>query len=225
MVNAMNKVLRDCIPDITMLFLDDILIKGCPVNEKDKTVRPDGCQKFVATHIDDCEKVLQRLEDARLTFFGEKSAFGQSEILVVGHLCGPYGRKPSPTKVEAISAMKEDCKSVAEVRSFLGACAFYHIWIPHYAHVAEPLYGLLKKGRKFEWRVEHTESIWRMKEALTAAPTLRKGVYGNGVPIYVTVDTSPTGIGWVINQEGEDGERFPIRFGVKVLSERQRGYA
>jgi hypothetical protein len=52
--------------------------------------------------------------------------------------------------------MKDDYKSVTEVRRFLGACAFYHIWIPHYAHVAEPLYGLLKKGRKFEWRAEHT---------------------------------------------------------------------
>ena len=29
MVNAMNRVLRDCIPDITMPFLDDIPIKGC----------------------------------------------------------------------------------------------------------------------------------------------------------------------------------------------------
>ena len=30
MVNAMNKVLKDCIPDITIPFLDDdILIKGC----------------------------------------------------------------------------------------------------------------------------------------------------------------------------------------------------
>jgi hypothetical protein len=64
-----------------------------------------------------------------------------------------------------------------------------------------------------------------MKETLTEAPALRKGIYGNGVPIFVTVDTSPTGIGWVISQEGEDGERFPIRFGAKVLSERQLGYA
>ena len=39
------------------------------------------------------------------------------------------------------------------------------------------------------------------------------------------MDTSPTGIGWVVNQEGKDGTRFPIRFGAKVLSERQRGYA
>ena len=44
------------------------------------------------------------------------------------------------------------------------------------AHVAEPLYGLLKKGRKFEWRDEHTKSVWKMKEALAAAPALRKAV-------------------------------------------------
>ena len=71
MVNAMNKVLRDCIPDITMPFLDDIPIKGFPVEEKDETIGPDGCRNFVATHVDDCEKVLQRLEGARLTFSGK----------------------------------------------------------------------------------------------------------------------------------------------------------
>ena len=91
MVNAMNKVLRDGIPDITMPFLDDIPIKGCPVEERDETIGPDRCRKFMAMDVDDCERVLQRLEDARLTFSGEKSAFGQSEIMVVGHLCGPYG--------------------------------------------------------------------------------------------------------------------------------------
>ena len=58
MVNAMNKVLRDCIPDITMPFLDDIPIKGCTVEEKDETIGRDGCRKFVATHIDDCGRVL-----------------------------------------------------------------------------------------------------------------------------------------------------------------------
>jgi hypothetical protein len=92
MVNAMNKVLRDCIPDITMSFLDHIPIKGCPVEEKDETIRPNGCRKFVATHVDDCEKVLQRLEDATLTFSGEKSAFGNqrswSSDTYAGHTVG-----------------------------------------------------------------------------------------------------------------------------------------
>ena len=30
MVNAMNKVMRDSIPYITMPYLEDIPIKGCP---------------------------------------------------------------------------------------------------------------------------------------------------------------------------------------------------
>ena len=118
MMNKMNKVLRDCIPEITMLFLDE-------------TMDDLGCQKFVVDHIHDCEKVLRKLEDVQLTLSGEKSAFGQEEILVVGHLCGPYGRRPSPTKIDEIQAMKEVCESQSEVRRFLGACAFYHIWIPH----------------------------------------------------------------------------------------------
>ena len=189
------------------------------MEDKDDSVGPDGCRRFIADHIGDDEKVLQKLEGARLTFSGEKSAFGKSEIMVVGHLCGPYGQKLSPAKVEAISAMKEDCKSVTDIRRFLGACAFYHIWIPHYGHIAEPLYGLLKRGRKFECDEEHTESVRRFKEALNAAPTLRKVVYGKEVLIYVTVDTSPTGIGWEINQEDEICTRFPIRFGAKVLRE------
>ena len=93
----------------------------------------------------------------------------------------------------------------------MGACAFYHIWIPYYAHVAEPLYELLKKGPKFEWRDEHTESVRKMKEALAATPALRKAFYGKDTPIYVMVDTSPTAIRWVVNQEDKDGMRFPIR--------------
>jgi hypothetical protein len=54
--------------------------------------------------------------------------------------------------------------------------------------------GWLKKGCKFEWRAEHTGSFQKMKEALAAAPALQKGIYRRGVPVYVTMDTSLTGI-------------------------------
>jgi hypothetical protein len=85
-------------------------------------------------------------------FSGEKSAFGQPEIMVLGHLCGAYGHKPSPSKVNAIQDMKEESVRQTKVRRFLGACAFYHIWILHYAHITKRLYGLLKKKQRFEWK-------------------------------------------------------------------------
>ena len=49
------------------------------------------------------EKVLRRIEGDGFTFSGEKLAFGQREIIVVGHICGPYGQKPSLGKVNVIS--------------------------------------------------------------------------------------------------------------------------
>jgi hypothetical protein len=162
--------------------------------QKDELRDEHGCRKFVMDHVADSEKVLRRLQDAHLTFFGEKSAFGQPEILVVGRLCGAFGRKPSPMKVDAIQAMKDECTIQPEVRRFLGACAFYHIWIPYYSHLAEPLYGLLKKMRKFEWTSKHTLAIRRLMELLQEAPALWKADYAGEKPIFVTVDTSPTGI-------------------------------
>ena len=78
-----------------MPFLDDIPIKGSLEEEKDESKDEADCRRFVIEHIKVCEKVLQKLEDANLTLSGEKSAFGQPEVLVVGHLCGAYGWKPS----------------------------------------------------------------------------------------------------------------------------------
>ena len=39
------------------------------------------------------------------------------------------------------------------------------------------------------------------------------------------INTSPIGIGWRINQESKDKSRTTIRFGDKILRERQWGYA
>jgi len=51
MMNVMNKVLRDFIPEKTMPFLDNILIKGCMEEDKDKALDLKGYWKFVADHI------------------------------------------------------------------------------------------------------------------------------------------------------------------------------
>ena len=123
-----------------MQFIDDLPIKGCEEGEKDEALDQRGCRKFVIEHIADCESILSKLEEARLTLSGSKTIFGAREVLIVGHLCSPEGRRPSPLKVDVIQKMKEICTSTTEVRRFLGACVFYLIWIPHFAHVAKPLY-------------------------------------------------------------------------------------
>ena len=99
------------------------------------------------------------MEEVNLTLSGQKSIFGVNEVLIVGHMCGPYGRRPSLAKVDAIDRMEETCSSVSKVRRFLGACVFYIIWTPHFAHIADALYQLLRKGQKFQWDRMHTKAM------------------------------------------------------------------
>jgi len=153
----------------------------------------------------------------------EKSNFGVGEILVVGHMCGRYGRKPNPEKVDAISRMKA-CGSITEIRRFLGACVFYQIWVPHFAHVSDPLYKLLRKGKRFVWEEEQDIAMENLKRILSSPPVLRQVDYKCGRPVIVTVDTSPIAIGWAVGQDDHEGKRFAIRFGARILTTRQRAY-
>lgn len=223
MQSAMNQILREFVPEKTIPFVDDIPIKGCKEEVKDLTEDADGCRKFVKDHIEDVEKILKRLEEVDLTLSLEKSKFGVDEIVVVGHLCGTYGRKPNPEKVDAITRMKA-CGSITEVRRFLGACVFYQIWVPHFAHIAEPLYKLLRKGTKFRWEHKQELAMEGLKEILKSPPILRQVDYDCNRPVVVTVDTSPIAIGWAIGQDDAEGKRFAIRFGARILTDRQRAY-
>ena len=95
------EIFGEYIPAFIQFCLHDFMVYG--------VCNADEYQRFVADHNSNCEKILHRLEGAQLTFSEKKSAFGQSDILVAGHLCRPYGRKPSPAKVDAILMMKEEC--------------------------------------------------------------------------------------------------------------------
>ena len=152
MQNVMNQILKDFVPEKTIPFVDDIPIKGCKEAKRDSNVQDNGCRAFVNEHIKDVDRILSRLEEVDLTLSIEKSKFGTNEILVVGHQCGWYGRKPNPEKVDAIGKMKA-CSNTTKVRRFLGACVFYQIWIPHFAHISEALSKLLRKKSKiWLWR-------------------------------------------------------------------------
>jgi hypothetical protein len=223
MQSAMNQILRDFVPEKTIPFVDDIPIKGCQEGAKDLTLDADGCRVFVKNHITDVNRILERLEEVDLTLSIDKSKFGFDEIQVVGHLCGRYGRKPNPEKVDAIARIKA-CSSITKVRRFLGACVFYQIWIPHFAHTAEPLYKLLRKGTRFKWEQKQEAAMEGLKEILKSPPVLRQVEYDSGRPVIVTVDTSPIAIGWAVGQDDTDGKRFAIRFGARILTERQRAY-
>jgi hypothetical protein len=63
-----------------------------------------------------------------------------------------------------------------------------------------------------------------LKEILKLPPILRQVNYECDRPVVVTVDTSPIAIGWAIGQDDVEGQRFVIRLGARILTDRQRRY-
>lgn len=88
----------------------------------------------------------------------------------------------------------------------LGAYVFYAQWIPHIAAVTKPLYNLLHKEKLFAWESIHSEPMEALKKAFKSAPLLRPLVYGRGLLIILTIDSSPFAVGWALSQNNPEGE-------------------
>ena len=73
--------------------------------------------------------------------------------------------------MDAIRKMKA-CSNTTRVQRFLGACIFYQIWIPYFAHILEAFYKLLRKKNKFLWKHEQDLAMEKLKNILKSPPVL-----------------------------------------------------
>jgi hypothetical protein len=58
------------------------------------------------------------------------------------------------------------------VQKFLGIVNYYRNHVAGLAHIAIPLYDLLKSGKKFNWTVEHETAFRNLKEKCAERLTL-----------------------------------------------------
>jgi hypothetical protein len=85
-----------------------------------------------------------------------------------------------------------------DLQKFLGMVVYFSSYIPFYSFIVAPLFSLLKKGYKWEWRVEHNIAFEQLKEALASAPIL--GHPNPGHPYRLYTDTSDYAIGASLQQ-------------------------
>jgi hypothetical protein len=139
---------------------------------------------------------LDRVERAGASI-GEKSQFCYNGMVIVGFVCGVFGRSLSSSGITKILRWKR-CNSVTEGKAFIGIVVYYRIWIEGFALIAEPIYRLMRKGVTWNWGNEQVQSMQILQEKLTAAPILCKLHYdpleGWGM-IVLAVDASLDGWG------------------------------
>ena len=93
---------------MVVVYIDDILITGRTDEE----------------HLENMEKVLQRLQQYRLRLKKEKCFFLQPSVEYLGYIIDAEGLHATPQKIEAIVNAPQP-RNVQELRSFLGLVNYY----------------------------------------------------------------------------------------------------
>lgn len=172
-------------------------------------------------HLEVLLEVLRRVIGAGLRLSKEKCRFCRSELRYLGYIVNDSGLHVDPEKVEAMMKVPTP-KNVKEVRQFLGVVSWYRRFVENFATLVSPLTSLLKKNRKFIWDSDCENAFSSARQKLVSAPILACPDYG--LPFLIQTDASDFGLGAVLAQRHEDGEKV-ICYLSRSLTKEERKYS
>ena len=188
------------------VYLDDILISGQSEEE----------------HLARLSEVLRRLAESGMRLKEEKCNFLLSSVEYLGHVISSKGLSTSDTKVTAISNAPSPT-NVSELRSFLGMVNYYGKFLPDLATILSPLYSLLQKNKKWSWEKPQETAFRTIKELLKSSRVLVH--FDPNLPLVLSCDASPYGVGAVLAHQMPDGEERPVGFASRSLTLTERKYS
>ena len=129
---------------ITIPFLNDAGVKGPPMryklpNRSCKIIADNpGIRRFIWEHFQKLLQLVQRMIYVGCTWSGPKGIMCVPEAVIVGHLCTYDGHRADMSKVAKITKWGL-CKTLSEVRAFLGTAGLMRIFIRNYSSIVRPL--------------------------------------------------------------------------------------
>jgi hypothetical protein len=179
----MNSVFMPELDKLVVVFIDDILIYSKNEEEHAKHLRI----------------VLTRLREHQLYAKFSKCVFWLEEIQFLGHVLSAKGIAVDPSKVKDILEWNSPT-TVHQVQSFLGLAGYYRRFILDFSKIVKPIMCLLKNDTKFDWSSKCNEAFEQLKVLLATAPLLAQPDIKKPFDVYC--DTSGSGLGCVLMQEG-----------------------
>ena len=188
-----------------MIFMDDVIIHG-------KT------REELTAHV---SEFPQKCKDENLRLKIAKSTFETQEIDFLGYKV-KYGQySPCPIKMAAIKDWPAPM-NLKKLRSFIGFCNFYRMFIANFSQIAHPLHLLTKKDQEYVWEEPQQQAFTELKNRLTSSPVLR--LLNLSKPFLVQTDASKLGTGAVLLQEDAAGVSYPCAYLSQALVGAEQNY-
>lgn len=199
-----NLIMNGLTEEQTLLFLDDILVKGKSIKDHDKNLR----------------MTLDKLKSHGVKVNTKKCILFAESLIFLGHRITPQGIFPDERKIQAVLNWPVP-KTVKQVQKFIGLVMYYKKFIPGYMKIAEPLYELMRKNKSYRWTETQETAFKTLKEKLTTPPVLAVPDPDPKNPFILITDGCDSGYGAVLAQK-QQGTEKPIAFFSKAVSEKDR---
>ena len=130
-----------------LVYMDDICVFG----------------RDFGSHLQSLRLTFARLSEYNLKLKPSKCRLLQREFIYLGHVVSGDGVRVDKSKIAAILDMPAP-QSTKQLRSFLGMCGYYRLFIKNYAARSAPLTSKTGPGVQFEW----TQHASRFRRAQTS---------------------------------------------------------
>ena len=187
------------------MHIDDIIVYG----------------RSFGDHLKNLAITLGRIEEANFKISPSKCKLFQNSIRFLGHVFSKDGIQTNPSKIAAVNSYPVP-KTVKQVRAVLGLTEFYRKFIPSFGEIAQPLYNLLNKEKRFHWTEGCDKAFQSLKNTLQNNPI--SGFPTETDTFVLCTDASLSGIGAVLSQN-QGGFLKVIAYASKTLQKGQRNYS
>jgi hypothetical protein len=215
LTSTFQRVMHSLFKDkpFVMVYVDDLLIHSSSLEQ----------------HIEHISEVIEILTSVNLTINREKSKFGFSKLVYLGHMISANGVLPDPLKLATLRDWPHP-KTGTDVRSFLGLANYLRDFIPRFSELSAPLESLKSLSSIQCLSSEQLSSFNNIKTSLLNSKLLSYPDFSK--PFFLATDASNIAVGAVLYQDTEENAlrfRSPTRkfigFFSKSSSPTERRYS
>ena len=144
------------------------------------------------------------------------------EIIYCGYWVDGEGLLKTPEKIQAVVDAPSP-GNLSQLRAFLGMINYYHRFLPDLSIRLEPLHHLLQKEAKWVWSEDCAKAFEAIKQLIASDLVLIH--FNPELPLTLSCDASPYGLGAVLSHIMPNGVERPVAYALRTLTTAERNYA
>ena len=167
-------------------------------------------------------EVLELIDKENFFLKLSKCLFYQRSINYLGIYIKEGCISIDPTKLDGLADWKEELRNVHKVHATLGVFGYNQPFIPWYFDIIWPLTHLIKKDIPFEWTLECTRAIQRLKAMVQSGWVLIRPDYSK--PFTMKVNALQYALRATLYQKNDRSKLQPIGYYSKTLIPAEQNY-